>query len=236
MPDQNADHTKIIERIQRLLAMAKDSGSPNEAAIAAKRAEALMRKHQLDHAEVMVNELSNDDVDVCVINHNTIVYGPKYSGSRAPTWSGVVAVGVAKMNDCEVTRDGGNAKFYGVGGDAQVAAEIYKYLILEVVRLTKLFPGDRGEKEAFRRGCAGELQRRCYAIARERQKEFANSSSGTALVVLKNQLIEQSTGMKFRYSQTAPTRNAMAAQFGREAGKKISLHRQVSQRSQGKIR
>ena len=43
---------KIKERIAKLLAMAKDAASPNEAAIAAGRARSLMDKYQLDEYDI----------------------------------------------------------------------------------------------------------------------------------------------------------------------------------------
>ena len=45
---------KIMERVRKLLAMAKDATSPHEAAIAARRARSLMDKHQLEEHEMEV--------------------------------------------------------------------------------------------------------------------------------------------------------------------------------------
>ena len=65
---------KIMERIQNLLRMAEDTSSPNEAAIAARRAEALMRKHQLTQVDVMVKNLDGDSVEVSIVDHVQTIY------------------------------------------------------------------------------------------------------------------------------------------------------------------
>ena len=43
---------KIIERIKKLLRLAEDNSSPNEAMIAAKRARSLMDQHQIRHIPI----------------------------------------------------------------------------------------------------------------------------------------------------------------------------------------
>ena len=51
MSDEKA--RKIRERIRKLLAMAGDASSPQEAAIAARRAKALLNEHNLSEADVI---------------------------------------------------------------------------------------------------------------------------------------------------------------------------------------
>ena len=48
-------------RIRKLLAMAGDASSPNEAAIAAKRAKALLNEHNLSEADVIAGGMTLDD-------------------------------------------------------------------------------------------------------------------------------------------------------------------------------
>ena len=51
---------KIRARIQKLLAMAQDSSSPHEAAIAAERVQKLMAKFNLEMADVIAEELQDE--------------------------------------------------------------------------------------------------------------------------------------------------------------------------------
>lgn len=59
MSDEKAK--KIRERIRKLLAMAGDASSPQEAAIAARRAKALLHKYNLSEADVIVGDMTLDD-------------------------------------------------------------------------------------------------------------------------------------------------------------------------------
>lgn len=225
----NQDRDKIMERIRRLLAMAEDTSSPNEAAIAARRAEKLMREHQLTQVDVLVKDLDGDSVEISTVDHVQTIYGPRYKSSGQPRWVGVIAVAAALMNECEADMNHvGHTRFYGVAGDAQVAAAIFQYLIKETSRLAGKYPGGRAEKNAFRRGCASALQTRAREIKAERERQFQETSSGTALVLLKQALIEQRTGRKFEYEtgKASPV-DAAAYHAGRLAGRNINLNDQL---------
>ncbi|HOW46139.1 MAG TPA: DUF2786 domain-containing protein [Rubrivivax sp.] len=52
----------VMRRIKKLLAFAEDSrGNPTECAAAARMAESIMRKHQIEHADVITKELQGAD-------------------------------------------------------------------------------------------------------------------------------------------------------------------------------
>lgn len=233
-----SEQEKILGRIRKLLAMAADTSSPNEAAIAAKRAESLMRKHQLSQVDVLVKNLDGDSVEISTVDHVQTIYGPKHRSTGMPKWVGFIAVAAAVMNECEADREHGLTRFYGVAGDAQVAAEIFQYLLKEAFRLSRNFPGGRAEKNSFRLGCASELQRRAKELRKEREKQFQETSAGTALVVLKKQLIEKGTGRKFNYNRNQSSVNGNAYEAGREAGSRINMSGQIGrdQINQRKLR
>ena len=46
------DEDKLIDRIRKLLALAEDAASQNEALIAARRARSLMDKHQITKGDI----------------------------------------------------------------------------------------------------------------------------------------------------------------------------------------
>lgn len=224
---------KVMERIQHLLAMAADVSSPNEAAIAAHRAEVLMREYQLSQVDVLVKNLDGDSVEVSSVDHVSTIYGKNYKATGMPSWVSIVAVAAAVMNECEVDYVGGLTRFYGVEGDSQVAAEIFRYLIGAVNRLAKQFPGTRGERSAFRQGCAGMLQSRCKEVSEERKRQFQETSAGTSLVVLKKQLIEQHANREFEYDDHTTSNPEDGAYFaGQIAGAGINLNEQVEQDDQ----
>lgn len=240
---------KIIDRIAKLLAMADDASSPNEAAIAARRAESLMRQHQLDAADVLVTSLNGDDVDTVTSDPKSVLYGKKTKmKSQPPLWVGLTATSMHFLFDCGITRRGsGEFQFHGVAGDAQVAAMTFEYLVKTINRLGKEYQGTRGEKSDFRRGCAVEIQRRCKTIKRERDAAAAAelkaakgdaTSPGTQLVVLKQQLVEAAKpgSNKFRSSSVNANHNQGAYHDGRAAGAGVGLNQQISGKKQEAIR
>jgi len=57
------DRAKLLDRVQKLLAMAKHSASnENEASIALRRAESMMRKHDIQYAELTAQTINKDDM------------------------------------------------------------------------------------------------------------------------------------------------------------------------------
>lgn len=86
------DNKKIIDRIRKLLTMSKDSSSPNEAAIAAGRAAKLMQQYNLETAEVILSNITEDTITENSTN-------TKYS--TFPSWASYLAIPVAHLNDCE---------------------------------------------------------------------------------------------------------------------------------------
>ena len=213
----NDDMDKVIERIRRLLAMAADSSSPNEAAIAARRAQSMLDKYQLDAADILVDELSAAD-----INHEF-----EWTGNSAPQWKQWLAVTCADINECGVRFKGYKLtrgyEFVGVGPDPIVAAEIYKYLTNETTRLAKLNGGGKAAINDFCVGCAKVLCQRLRDLAAER----ATTSSSTALVVHKQSIL-QDAGYAFTYS-TSKSRHRQGSAYydGRRAGESINLADQL---------
>ena len=115
---------KILDRIRKLLAMSKDTSSPNEAAIAARRAEAMMRKHNIEEADAILENL--DDESIVKAGSNT---GYK----TLPEWQSILSVQVAKLMDCEcrayLDYRRKTITFLGQREDAQVAVWIFEYLV-----------------------------------------------------------------------------------------------------------
>ncbi len=139
---------KIKERIAKLLAMAKDAASPNEAAIAAQRARKLMDQYQLD--EYDISEAAPD------------VFAEEAVGivrASVPTYLGTLAVAVARYNDCHARyqwanveqkdidrrraegRDakthGKRIKFQGYANDVELCKQMYEYLCANMDKLCK---------------------------------------------------------------------------------------------------
>lgn len=224
-------YQKILRRVQQLLAMAADVSSPNEAAIAAERAEKLMRQYNIDNAAVLVAELDDGDVSTEAVDHVNTIYGGKLKakGRKSPTWVNWLAVSAAYLCEAEVEWKHRQFYFHGVGGDAELSSEMFKYLLSTVNRLANEFGGKRGEKSAFRMGAAAEIQARCKKIKTEREQEFEQvSSSGKELIILKHALIEQNKGKMGYTNSRASTSDEHAYAMGRHAGRDVGLNNQLN--------
>jgi hypothetical protein len=213
---------KIIERVRRLLAMAGDVSSPNEAAIAASRARKLMDKYQLSQKDFIEKS--------------------QYTASETgdprrswPRWEQNIAVGVAKLNDCQVKFQQAyqNKKvlsFQGEEGDVRVCEYLFTYLVEAGNRLCKAYLKQVGksglaEANAFKLGFGSALQQRLKEMARERDQEY--HSTGTGLMVLKKELVQKHFGAA-AYRQAKRSAHHSASQStvraGHQAGQDIRIH------------
>jgi hypothetical protein len=244
---QHEDIAKIKERIAKLLRMAQDSSSPNEAAIAANRARSLMDKYQIGEAD-----LDSEIHDV----FGTERYGRNYK--NIPTYMNILAV--ARFNDCRVTigydpdwqetnrgkkaaRCGPNCnrfiKFMGYKNDVTLAAAMMDSLVSCMDALCKAYLVGRGHTgryprdigEAFKIGCSSELTRRINELTRERNELMevaAQTSPGTAIAIIdKKKRVDEEFGeqrTKNTRTLTAYDGSTMhATEAGRNEGRKIEI-------------
>lgn len=234
----NEADTKIIERVRQLLAMAADTSSPHEAAIAAGRARKLMDKHQIDLADLKDDSTGFGFQKV----DKAYRYMPEYRN-----W---LATRVAQFNDCQaikttVMHENGSASynyqliFRGYETDAQLATSMYEYLTTTIDRLCKEYmrrvsPGYYAAKlgDAFKKSASLEVCARLEAMTTEREQLF-HTSNGMALVVVKNELVTEHFGaVRYVSKPTAKQRHdsesAAARHAGREAGRSMPLQHQLA--------
>jgi len=223
----NDERQRIIDRVRKMLAMADDNANANEAATAARMAEALMRKHQIDNADLLASRMADEGVQTWDYGRNT---------RTMVGWISYLAAGVATANDCDAIGKKRNGRTYieftGMAEDIAMAEAMLPYLVSEVDRLAKRQGGGRAELGAFRRGCASTIARRLRELAAERRAQFEETTAGTALVTAKGAAIVAATGRPFQNfsSRRANEREAYAYQAGRRAGNNVSLSPQVGGR------
>jgi Protein of unknown function (DUF2786) len=215
---EREDLTRIKERIAKLLAMAADASSPNEAAIAAQRARALMDKYQLDEydiSEAAPQEFSTEDVTRAF--------------ASVPYHIDILSVAVARYNDCHCVavrdfvdyrmkgkmklneRDGRATKavgkkivFRGFKNDVDLARQMLDRLLQNIDTLCKSYmqknhPGKYNVRIGgeYKTGAARTLIEKFNEMIVERA--LITASSGTALVVIKSAAVEEHFGeVKYR--------------------------------------
>lgn len=185
----NHEREKIIERVRKLLNMAKDAASPNEAAIAASRARKLMDQYQIASAEMM---------DAFC---NTENFATKPGGldpyKNIPKWIDWLSVAVAEFNDCIVkmgwvridTEDKKTFDFSGYESDVIVAGAMHRYLVDAIKRLS-----DRYFKTVQKTGrvvlvyrceASSTLCDRLRELKEDREQNACKDAKGTSLVIRK---------------------------------------------------
>lgn len=111
----------LLARIQKLLKLAADrSTTPEEAALAAERAQALLYKHNLTLADV---QGADDIVEVDRI-------------SRNDHWRLVLGANLAKYNRCRMLHYTGGMRFIGKPGDIEIVLYLYTYLSRMLQRMS----------------------------------------------------------------------------------------------------
>lgn len=165
---------KIITRVKKLMAMAADGSSPNEAMIAAERARKLMDQHQSSARRF------------------------------TPHWENVISVAIATYNDCKATLEydvgkrGYRLTFKGFDEDIQVANYMFCYIIENGKRQCSKYFKDQGHNRynarlgtSFKDSYAKEIIIKINELIENRKVE---SEKGTGLMVIKQQLVEQEFG------------------------------------------
>lgn len=213
---------KLIERIRKLLSLAADTASPNEALIAARRARSLMDKHQI----------SKGDIEHATGNQFLESAGEMKTSVRKE-WILILQSGSAKLNDCIAVVSPAPSvkyKFRGFKSDAVVAKLTLDYF---VAACEKACASSRAkgvsEKNFFRIGFSRSVATRCFQAAKER--ESITFSSGKSLVLCKaNQIIQHFGELKkLRDRQIRqPSQNELTAyENGFIEGSKVSLDKQI---------
>lgn len=188
------DLSKIKERISKLLAMAKDTSSPKEAAIAAARARKLMDQYQLD------------SFDIEEIKAEMVEKGIEKPYKFTPVWKDILSVAVAKYNDCIAVSRGtirarfNELAFRGYSDDVQMAEEMYKTLVKACEDQCKAYMAAQGMGsyymakvgDAFKKGWSRAVCSTLRELTAEREQ--LETPSGTALMVVKMELVEQHFG------------------------------------------
>jgi hypothetical protein len=222
---------RLIERVRRLLAMAAETSSPHEAAIAASRAAKLMEKYNLDHAAVMLR----DGIDDRITEERT----PR-EHYRVPRWYSLLIVPVAHLYDCEsrmrANPENGSwySEFLGLDQDALVAAYVFDYMVNEIERLAlkhrQSTGADRKAMNDFRLGATHEIVSMLERMESEKrggeaagaQPGNAQSSDAQALMVVKRDLIREKYDV--RYTSTSYSyRKSKSYERGREAAAGVTI-------------
>lgn len=147
MSEANPELEAVLRRVQKLLAIAGDDrANPAEAAAAASMAEKVMRKYQLDHADVIAKELRGKTADLLegYVFANMKRDDPARPPLKTtPAWGQILAASIARLHDCDVRHGFAENKhgkieaalaFLGYGPDVKLCAWTFDYIVGELIK------------------------------------------------------------------------------------------------------
>lgn len=222
---------KVIERIRRLLAMGGDTSSQNEAAIALRRARALMDEFQVTLADL--ENLSHDDFGTTSFD---------VGSTRQKIWVSTLACSVAEMNDCLVDfkqrmRRSENKVyiFQGFKEDVKLCDFMLVYLVDTCNRLYERDKAELGlvgtaDKNDYLQGMACGLAQRIKTITDERKTILSGKCTNRSLVLSKMSAVEEKFGVvKHSISKDKRDANPIAYIGGKIAANDVQLGNFVGQ-------
>jgi len=223
------DRESIIERVQKLLALAGNNNNVNEAAAAMARAQRLMLEHKLAAAE-LATQMDDADDEIGVIAVDEV-------GDFLLAWKPLLMSSVARASCCRaveykvVTPDGRKGvrfKVIGTESDASYVAYVYRYLCAEIDRLCDLEAKGKGFgfRNSFRRGAVDTIGSRLHRERAQVVKDQADSGKALAILSKSSDAVDAYIKQKFgklRSSSTSAPGNSFGYGAGRKAGEKIAI-------------
>lgn len=231
----------VIRRINKLLAIAGDTrANPNEAMAAANQAEKLMRKYQLDNADIVMKEIKNDPASMATADARADAITNGNKAKTVPPWASWLAAGVADLVEVGVTtctnaKFGAAIRFYGYKHDVELAVWLMDYFVATINKLAFQYRSsaeyeDKGRSVMtdYRKGVVIGLRTQIRKAIQEREAEMAQSSAGRSLVIVKADAIVARFGgnvVARKKANTSNYRHENSLSAGIEAGRKIDINR-----------
>jgi hypothetical protein len=224
-----------MRRVRKLLAIAEDSrGDPNECAAAARMAESIMRKYQIEHADVIAAELQTADAfDSADVGSSL---DPEAASKESSGWAGILAVYVADLYDCQARFErtphyGKTIRFSGYKVDVEVARQTYVFIVNNMAAASRQYLREnrwagRKEGNSFRMGYILGAGQNIKALIAEKKAEMYQASSSRALVIAKDRAVAAHFGsVNYRAGKSRVSYQSDAYSSGRDAGSKLDVGR-----------
>ena len=194
----SVEMAKIQDRIQKLLNMAKDASSPNEAMIAMERARRLMDKYQIEETDLETVDETRWGA--------AMMFGKQYK--FMPVWMNIMATAICKLNGVVGGVIQGDIGIMGLEEDVVLAKVMFDRLAQECINQCKIDQEARGfgarynakVGDAFKKGFASAIANKVEQIMASQQAET------TALVLRKADLVEAKFGQMKTANKATKTR------------------------------
>lgn len=181
------DIDRVVERIKKLLALTA-SQNPNEAALAASKAQELLFRHNLSMAMV----------EAATEGGNAAYVADRFDSGGWMHWRRRLLAAVARNNFCRGVSYQGTREVGIVGEphNVTVVKHLYAFLVRDIMRLADLgVKGERTldeeEQRAWKRSFyLGAVRIVAQRMAEQRQRDIAADEQSAALVVRKDQELD----------------------------------------------
>lgn len=200
---------KIKDRIRKLLALAANNPSAEEAAAAYAQASRFALKYQLD-LEELGSPLEADDAPE-LPTLSDVVRRVVHEAKRMSTWRGIVLNALAKANLCRAYNSCGSLTVFGVEKNVATVAYLFDAVCSQIDEKAKealrRYDGPRGRTfgNSFRMGAATAVAQRIQidpARAVDEAAEEAKAIGGNALVRVQRarEYVEANTAVLQKYA------------------------------------
>lgn len=162
----------LIEKLQKILALAARGGTEAEACTAMAKAQELLALHGL----------SMSDVDGHVRQADRTIDQVIMTGARFD-WRGTIASGIGKLCFCFVvncTGSKGGMLYIGKQSDVAVASELARMVIETGEKLAREMPAANSFRRSFLRGFGDRIAARCADMVKA---PVVKTSTGTDLIL-----------------------------------------------------
>ena len=228
---------KIIDKLQKLLALSA-SDNENEAALAMKKAEELMREHNLSVADVALDGSGAHvgSAEVCGLTKTSQTWEISLGSSIAKTFNGRA---IRSRNS-----NGWHFTFVAGQTDLIIITDLFERLRQTIKRMSQMYVNSvrdftnvhgKSLHNSYRMGIVHTIHKRLESLKQNTaptntRNEFG--MTGTALMVIKDKAVDQRVNRIFPRIKSINTKTSIsdgqAYQQGKTDGSNISLHRSVN--------
>jgi hypothetical protein len=239
----------ILDRVQKLLRLARNAGSEAEASLAAQRASELMAEHEIHEAQIALDDPDARRAPEAIDEEHNIGLG----GKRRVAWKHRIINAVAATHGVEVywsaIRDPHtpgqyeqSLALFGRLTAVQTASYVVQFLFAEVERFTVehcdgVVKPPRGYRNSFRLGVATRIAERLREARETREATTPSPSAGVMVHVQKDreQVAEafESYGKAHGFRETRAIGQYTAHGGAFRAGKRAGDRAEISSRARG---
>jgi hypothetical protein len=231
---------KIINKLQKLLALSA-SDNENESALAMKKAEELMREHNLSVADVALDGSGAhvDSAEVCGLTRTCQTWESSLGNFIAKTFNGRA---IRTRNS-----DGWSFVFVAGQTDLIIITDLFERLRTTIKRMSQAYVNsakaftrihDKSLHNSYRLGMINTIVQRLERLKQNTaptDDRNAFGMTGTALMVIKDKAVDQRVSRLFPRLKTTTSRasrvDGNAYQQGMTDGNNVSLHQAVNGKS-----